>query len=261
MRKTIGLWSLLAASVLVPPPSAAQAQRERADRLYVRELEGIWIHRKYLETLARSRMPHETARKVQPVVIGIQRQGRSYPIVVTNFDKASVQAVLDVEPGGKPGLYRLVLGPEDRPISASEVRYLWLRGSRNSEGRFDRLEMAELTFMKGQWAEYVFSGKELASRVNRLVLAGKYRDEKGRNWEFSEGGEAYWPDKTFAYELSLNDPKAGCEYLEAEDLKAPDGKQRYGFAWRQGRLQLYPARLVNKKVRCEPRPFAVLTPQ
>jgi len=242
--------------------SLSIAQTQRPDRVYLRELEGIWIKAHYLEALEKSRMPHQTARKVPPVVIGIQRQGRSYPIVTTNFfDKASVQAVLDVEPGKEPGLYRLVIGPDDRPVSSTEVQYLWLRGVRNAQGGFDRLKMAEPVFGKGKWVDYVFLGKELAPRVNRAVLAGKYQDEKGRTWEFSATGEAYWPDKTFAYEISLNDPAANCEYFEAEDLKAPGGKVRYGYAWRGGKLLLYPARPANKSVRCNPRPFATLTPQ
>lgn len=248
--------ALLASSLVF-----AQTQSGRPDRVYLHQLEGIWIKARYLEALEKSRMPHQTAKKVPPVVIGIQRQGRSYPIVMTDFDKASVQAVLDVEPGQEPGLYRLVIGPDDRPISSTEVKYLWFRGTRNDEGRFERLQMAELVFSKGKWADYIFSGEELAPRVNRAVLAGKYKDDKGANWEFSGDGEAYWPDRTFAYEISLNDPAAACEYIEAEDLKSADGKQRYGYAWRAGKLLLYNARLVKKSVRCDPRPFATLTPQ
>lgn len=252
---------ILAAATAASSISLAQTQPRRPDRVFIHQLEGIWVKARYLEALEKTRMPHLTAKKVPPVVIGIQRQGRSYPIVMTNFDKASVQAVLDVEPGQEPGLYRLVLGPDDRPVSSSEVKYLWFRGERNAQGGFDRLQMAELVFSKGEWADYVFMGKELAPRINRAVMAGKYKDENGRTWEFSAGGEAYWPDKTFAYEVSLNDSSAGCEYLEAEDLKAADGKLRYGYAWRADRLLLYNARLVNKSVRCDSRPFAILTRQ
>jgi hypothetical protein len=255
------LFLVSALALLASALAFAQTQPRRPDRVYLHQLEGIWIKAQYLQALEQSRMPHQTAKKVPPVVVAIQRQGRSYPIVMTNFDKASVQAVLDVEPGKEPGLYRLVIGPDDRPVSSAEVQYLWFRGTRNDQGSFERLQMAELVFSKGKWAEYVFSGKELASRINRAVLAGKYQDEQGKTWEFSEQGEAYWPQTTFAYQISLNDPAAGCEYLEAEDLKAPDGKKRYGYAWRAGKLLLYNARTVKKSVRCDPRPMATLTPR
>jgi hypothetical protein len=259
MFKTIRVLLLL---VGVVSTAGSWAQNARPDRLYLRELEGTWVNAKYLEALSRSRMPHEAARTVQPVVIKIQREGRSYPIVVTNFDKAAVQAVLDVEPGEKPNLYRLVIGPDDRPVASSEVTYIWMRGERNAAGKFDRLEMAEPTFMKGKWAEYVYAGHELAQTLNRAVLVGKYVDGKGQIWEFSETGEARWPQGTFTYELSFNDPSASCEYLEAEDPKSTDGgKVHYGYAWKQGKLLLYRAKLSGKRVRCEAGPMATLTPQ
>jgi hypothetical protein len=254
------LWLVALVTLAGILPCAAQEPARPAERIYLRELEGIWIAKDYLDVLVRTRMPHQAARKVAPVVIGIQREGRAYPIVVTNFEKASVQAVLDVEPGEKPGLYRLVLGPDDRPVSSTEVQYIWFRGNRNAEGKFDRLQMAEPVFMKGKWAEYVLAGKELTSRMNRTVIAGKYTDQKGRGWEFSEDGEAYSPDRTFPYELSLNDSRATCEYFEAEDAKASGGKVRYGYAWRAGKLLLYDAKMVGRSVQCGAKAFATLQP-
>jgi hypothetical protein len=248
---------LVAVLAAVPLLGWAQGEAKRADRVYLRELEGIWINKSYLDGLSKSRMPHQTAKKTRLVVIRIQREGRSYPIVVTDFaDKASIQTVLDVEPGGKPGLYRLVLGPDDRPISSGDVKYLWFRGTRNAAGKFDSLELSEPVLMKGKWAEYVSLGNDLAVRMNRAVLAGSYTDAKGATWEFSEQGQATWPDRTFAFEVSLNDPGAQCEYFEAEEAAA--GKVPYGYAWRGGKLQIFKATRTGKKVRCDPRPFAVL---
>ncbi|HZP94235.1 MAG TPA: hypothetical protein VFB20_15345 [Burkholderiales bacterium] len=245
-------------------PSQAPPGEERPTqkgRVYLYDLEGIWVYGPYLEALAKARMPHRVAKRTPPVVIGISRQGRSYPVVITNFDKAAMQAALDVEPDGKPGAYRLVLGAEDRPTSSAEVKYLRFAGTRNDKGKFDRLRMAEPYFMNGRWGEFVYLGGELAPRVNRIVIAGKYKDGRGRDWEFSDAGQASWPDRKFSYELSLNDPGADCEYLETDDARAPDGKVRYGYAWSGGRLELFEASLVEKKVRCAARPFAVLSPQ
>jgi hypothetical protein len=87
------------------------------------------------------------------------------------------------------------------------------------------------------------------------------QDEQGRGWEFNESGEARWPDQKFVYELSLNDPGAGCEYMQTEDLKEGADNKRFGYAWKNGKLSIYPAHMANKKVRCESRPIAVLTPQ
>ena len=244
----------VAALAQIPSPAAK-------DRVYMRDIEGIWINEQYLKALTALRAPHAAARKVSPVVIALKREGRAFPIVVTDFNQASLQTVLDIEPDVKPGAYRLAVGPGDRPMTSKEVKYIYLRGTRNAQGRFDRLQVAEIFLMKGKWADYTRLPGEISPYLNRLVLAGNYKDQQGRSWEFSESGEALWPGQKFFYELSMNDPGASCEYLQTEDLKQGTDNKRFGYAWKNGKLSIYPARMVNKKVRCESRPLAVLTPQ
>jgi hypothetical protein len=248
------LTAILCASALAQNPPSK-------DRIYLRDIEGIWINEQYVKALTALRAPHAAAKKTPPVVIAIKREGRAFPIVVTDFNKASVQAVLDIEPDAKPGSYRLVVGAGDRPMTSDEVKYVYLQGTKNAQGRFDRLRFAEIFLMKGRWADYILLPGEISPYLNRLVLAGRYKDEQGRGWEFSENGEARWPDQKFVYELSLNDPGAGCEYVQTEDLKEGTQNNRFGYAWKNGKLSIYPARMVDKKVRCDARPLAVLTPQ
>ena len=250
------LAAILCASVLAQNPSPPSK-----DRVYLRDVEGIWINEQYVKVLTALRSPHAAAKKVPPVVIAIKREGRAFPIVVTDFNKASVQTVLDIEPDAKPGAYRLVVGAANRPMTSEEVKYVYFQGTKNAQGKFDRLRFAEIFLMKGRWADYALLPGEISPYLNRLVLAGRYKDEQGQGWEFSESGEARWPDQKFVYELSLNDPGAGCEYLQTEDLKEGADNKRFGYAWKNGKLSIYAARMVNKKVRCESRPIAVLTPQ
>jgi hypothetical protein len=187
---------------------------------------------------------------------------------VTDFNRASLRAVLDVEPDGKPGAYRLVVGGDDQPMSSNDVKYIRFEAAKNAQGKFDRLRFAEPDFMMGKWADYVPMTGELSPQLNRIVIAGKYRDEKGRAWVFSESGEAIWPEQKFNYELSLNDPGANCDYLQSEgaakgvdDNRGLDDKKRYGYGWRAGKLSIFAARLAGKKVVCGAKPIAVLTPQ
>ena len=257
---TLFLAILALAAVAQTPP--AQTPPVRKDRVFLTDVEGIWINEAYLSVLAALKSPHAAAKKAPPVVIVIRREGRAYPIVVTDFNKASLQAVLDVEPDGKPGAYRLVVGADDKPMSSKDVKYIRFEAGKSAQGKIERLRVAEPDFMKGKWADYVPIGGELSPRLNRLVIAGTYRDEKGRTWIFNESGEATWPEQNFIYELSLNDPRASCDYLKSEGAsKADDDKKRYGFGWKAGKLSLYPARLAGKKVVCDARPIAVLTPQ
>jgi hypothetical protein len=275
----------LLAGLALPAPAQTKPQdapAARRDRVFLKDVEGIWINETYLSALAALKSPHAAARKTSPVVIAIRREGRAYPIVVTDFRTASLQAVLDVEPDvepdgkpdGKPGAYRLVVGADDKPMSSSDVKYIRFQAARNAQGKFDRLRIAEPDFMRGKWADYIALDQELNPQLNRLVIAGKYRDAKGEPWSFTESGRALWPGQTFNYELSLNDPGAGCEYFQAEDAGAGAGqdhgtdagreagdRKRYGFSWNGGKLFVFAARLAGKKVVCDAKPLAVLTPE
>lgn len=256
----IFLTALAISAVAQTPP--AQTPPVRKDRVFLKDVEGIWINETYLSVLAALKSPHAAAKKAPPVVIAIRREGRAYPIVVTDFKKASLQAVLDVEPDGKPGAYRLVVGADDKPMSSNDVKYIRFEAGKSAQGKIERLRVAEPDFMKGKWADYVPVAGELSPQLNRLVIAGNYRDEKGRTWIFNESGEATWPEQKFNYELSLNDPAANCDYLQSEGAaKGVDAKKRYGYGWKAGKLSVYPARLAGKKVVCDAKPLAVLTPQ
>ena len=259
--RTAILHATILAAIVAATSAFAQNAAQRKDRVFLKDIEGIWINEPYLKALAQVRSPHAAAKRVPPLVVALKREGRAWPIVVTDFNKASMQAVLDVEPDAKPGQYRLVVGADDRPQSSSEATYIPFQGSRNAQGRFDRLRIAEPIFLKGKWSDFLLLPGELSPSINRIVLTGTYRDEKGRTWEFTDAGEARWPDQKFVYELSLNDPTAACEYLTTEDLREGADRKHFGYAWKGGKLSIFPARLAGKKVTCEARPLAVLSPQ
>src|SRR5262249_32605351 len=153
-----------------------KAPNVRKDRIFKKDIEGIWINEAYLGALSSLKSPHAAAKKAAPVVIVLRRDGQSYPIVVTDFNKATLLAVLDIEPDGRPGAYRLVLGLDDKPTSGSDAKYIRFEAQRNAQGKFDRLRVAEPDFMKGKWADFVPIAGELNPQMNRLVLAGKYAD-------------------------------------------------------------------------------------
>jgi hypothetical protein len=240
-------------------PAMAQNQA-RSERVYIQDLEGIWMHDAYIDALKKSRMPHNVAKKVKPMVIAVRREGRAYPFLSTDFEKAALMYVLDVEPDNKPDSYRLVLAKKNEPTSSSEVEFLWFKGKRDTDRKFRELAFKDPFVMEGKWANYRHVGMELGPGVNGIVLAGSYKDKGGKEWTFTETGQASFPDKSFYFELSINDKTAGCEYFEAEDLTSEDGKSYYGYAWKAGKLQLFRASISKDRVRCETKPFAELTP-
>ncbi len=241
------------------PKSAKQI-----NRVFIKDIEGLWITADYADALRASRMPHQAARKARPVVINIQKEGRSWPMLRSDFDKAVMQRILDIEPIDPPGTNRIVAAETDtEAVSASEVTYIPFRGKKGVQGRFDTLSIAEPQFGHGRFRTFSrLVDSRLVDFINGVVLAGTYTDEQGRPYEFNAAGEARFPQGAFAYEVSLAALGATCEYLESPDDQAPGGKRRIGFAWAGGKLQLFEATGdTPAKVRCAGKPYTVLTPK
>jgi hypothetical protein len=272
------LIAAVAGEVFLSPPAAAQqstdetqsqpaqpaekplAPAPRRDRVYPKDVEGTWVTRDYLERLRASRAPHHTARQAPGIAITIQADGSTWPITVTNFQRAQQQFVLEVQPDVKPKSYRLMLAAEDRPgLTADEVSYLYFRGERGPSGQFDSLSFAEPTYAKKRYLTYVRLTTPLESYVNRAVIAGEYRDAEGRDYQFTEGGEAILPDRKFDYEVSLDPKTATCELLVSHRAKDPNGTERIGFRWEGKELRLYGVTGSKPPYKCSAKPIAVLT--
>ena len=59
------------------------------------------------------------------------------------------------------------------------------------------------------------------------------------------------------------DVKAGnCDLVHSHRERAPEGKERLGFAWKGGLLQLFNIKALKQdRYACETKPFLTLTPQ
>jgi hypothetical protein len=247
-------------------PPAAPAQRPARPippgRVFVWDLQGTWISQAYLERLKATRSPHAAGAQTPPLIINVQKEERSYPIVITDFHSAVMQFLIEVEPGGKPGNYRMVVAPEDGMVSSSEVKYVPFRGQKNAQGKFDSLSIADPFIAKGKYLSFVRLTDALETQVNSAVIAGKYQDREGKSYEFTPAGDAVLPDRSFPYEIVLDAKAGNCDLLHSHRERAPEGKERIGFAWKGTTLQLYNAKaLKGERYACDTKPFAVLTPQ
>jgi len=244
------------ARAVEPKPPASK----HPDRVYMKDLEGTWIARDYLERLRNLRAPHATARQAAGIAIKIKQDGPTYPILITNFQKAILNFVIDIQPDVRPGSYRLAVAKEDRPgLSASDLTYIYFRGERGADGVFQTLSIAEPNFARKRYLTYLRLSEPLESFVNRAVLAGKYRDADGQSYEFTEGGAATLPDRSFQYEVSLDPSRAHCELIISHQERDPKGKERVGFAWKGATLELYEVTGKKPPYKCKTKPFAVLT--
>jgi len=246
-----------------PPQGGAKPQRPvRKDRVFVWDVQGTWISKAYVERLKASRSPHAAARATPALVIKVDKQDKSYPILITNFQSAVLNFLLEIEPGGKPDTYRMVTAADDGAVSSAEVTYIYFRGARNVQGKFDALSIADPHFAKRKYLPFVRLPDSLDTVVNRLTVAGKYTDADGRAYEFTESGDAVLPERKFVYEVSLDPRAADCELLQSHPEREAGGQNRVGFAWTGTSLRLFNVKKAGKdRFACEAKPFAVLTPQ
>jgi len=242
-----------------PGAAARPAPPRKKDRVYLSDLEGTWIARDYLERVRASRAPHTTARSATGIAIKVQREGRTWPILITNFQQAVLEFIIDVQPDQTPKSYRLVLAKEDRPgISSADVTYVYFRGERSEDGTFRTLSIAEPNFARKRYLTYLRLDEPLEVFINRAVIAGTYVDEAGARYEFTDDGKAIFPDREFAYEVSLDPSFAKCELIRSHREQDPQGKERIGFAWKGAQLELFGVKGRKAPYRCDSKPFVVL---
>lgn len=254
-----------------PAEPAAQANQSpeqkprptrHKDRVFFKDLEGTWIARPYQDKLTSTRSARTAGNTSGATAIKIQRDGRSYPLLITNFRRAVLQAIIDIQPDNKPHSYRLAVANEDAAaINASDLSYIYFRGERDAQGTFKTLSIAEPHFSKRRSVTYVRLEGALENYVNQTVIAGKYRDGQGAEYEFTVDGDAILPDRKFAYEVSLDPGAARCDVIVSHTEREPEGKERIGFAWKGQRLQLFEVTGTKAPLACARKPFAELTRQ
>ena len=129
--------------------TATAQNQARRDRVFISDLEGIWMNDSYIGMLRKLRMPHQAAKKGAPVVIAIKREGRAFPYVATDFDKVAFMMILALEPDIKPDSYRLVLGKKNEPTSIADATIIWFKGQRDADRKFRLLKFSYMSFLIG----------------------------------------------------------------------------------------------------------------
>jgi hypothetical protein len=233
----------------------------RKDRVFVKDLEGIWIARDYVEALRAVRLPLAAARKAKPLAVNIRKDRNKFTVLRTDFGRAILLDIVDIEPGAKSGEFRLVAAPDaSGPVASADVTYLPARRT-GGEGRFDSMDFSDPNFSKKRSRNLVRLDEGLGHFVNGIAIAGAYVDAKGQSYTFTAKGEATMPDGSFAYEIALAPVAGQCELLESVAETESAQRRRVGFDWKGGRLHLFEVTGDAKAgLRCAKEPFAVLVP-
>ena len=246
-----------------PDGNPAAKRPRRTDRIFVKDIEGLWINQRYVDALQNARDPLAASRKAPPIVIKIQKDGHGYAVARTDFDRAVLLRVIDLQPEEKPGTFRLVMAEDDmRPVSEAEVTRMSFRGQKAETGRFEKLSIAEPTFGRKKMQDYIHLEEGLAPFVNRMVIEGAYTDAGGAAYRFSKEGEAELPEGKFKYELRLSPKGADCSVVEIPDDGGGPPRKRLGLRRKGDQLELLEVDARKpENLRCSTKPLAVLTPQ
>lgn len=253
------LAAALVGAALAPAParSAPASTGAPARSLAPADLEGDWLSAKFLDAVRATRAPVSAP---DPLAFTVKKHGNGWRLHATDFHEGYWRALSGIE--AKPdGTYALVVGPmEHEPAGPKELTRLrvsvtWgASGPETVTGKIWDSEGGPITLRRLPGPRAAF--------LNRLVLAGAYRDEEGRRWEFTESGEAKWPGESFRYELNLDSSEAGIDYVKKPDASEPGMTRRTGFAWKDGVLLLfYVVYDRDYPISAASRPFAVLRPE
>jgi hypothetical protein len=239
---------LIAALIL----SGCSRENGLPPRLELSDFAGEWVVKNYIDEVQRTRTPHQAWSPVPwALSFSVVKQGSGYEFNSTTLNEGGLSgAILRVEPTQQMDALLLVVAErEDQVLLRLESGYHRPIGIVRAEDSRGKSEL--FVRLPGTLDQY----------VNRIILAGKYRDRSGEEYSFDESGEARWPGKTFKYDISLNPQEAGCEYFQHDDSDGVGGRKRYGYRWNKEELELYGVNYiasVDCVICCDPKPFAIL---
>jgi hypothetical protein len=201
------------------------------------DLMGNWVAGKALRTILAKRSPH--AAVAESVTITPAVSGPGGRLAWSDGHEASWRTVLRLD-ASAPDRIVLITGPweQEAPKQADLVRTS-LRLERDAAGKVKALTFLDDTLVQAKGEPWVHLDEPVPAYLNRRLLAGTYRDAQGRSWSFTPDGRAKWPDAAFAYEVSIDESEADCDYIFFAKEGEVGGTKRYGFRWANGRLRLY----------------------
>ncbi|RYY76065.1 MAG: hypothetical protein EOO52_00615 [Gammaproteobacteria bacterium] len=178
-------------------------------------IDGFWVPEKYLDSLRATRNPFSGS----PESIEINTVDNK--IKWTNFHEGYWRNIFEY--GVKNDSYFLkVSEPESSTLIQEPVYFVFDNGALifNERGIVDQIN-----------ERFTKIPVELPKYANQQILAGKYKDEKGKQYEFTESGKAIWPGLSFEYEFVLDSSEADCPYINSSVKKADGSLKRFGYKW------------------------------
>lgn len=212
-------------AVAAPPPADLHA------------LAGHWVAGQGAEDDPRPAFPPRRRRRQRDNHPGRHRPGR-----VAHLERRP-RGLLADDPAARffaAGAAALITGPweQETPKPAGLVR-VHIRLERDAAGRVTSLAFLDGALVEAHGELWMRLDEPAAAYLNWQLLAGTYPDAKVRPWTFTADGHTTWPDRSFAYEVSIDESKADCDYVFFAQPGEVGGYRRYGFRRAKGTLRLY----------------------
>lgn len=257
--------------------------------LSIKQLAGSWLSKEYVETLKATKDPMKAISKVPGACsLYIFKPDSDYfyghytRAFGYNFHEGgSSPMILDLKPADNDFFFLIYAevvstkGPKTPvkmvpSISDERVRII----SRTSD-TIQEIEWSKRIFddtKKIAWQKAVFMRVDEDNYVNKIVLAGEYKDQQGRPFVFTDK-KAVWPEQTFHYAVQQDFvegwPTGDCQTFDVLDYKNHPirGKngfpERMGYQWRDKILYIYNLSYPEEtgEIVCGKDPIFVLTPK
>lgn len=219
---------------------------------------GGWLNKKYIKGLKASRSPQKA---VAGVVVGFfvikKKEGGYFMRPIYNFhDGGEEFRFIELKPTPKKHTYDLIVQVSKHTIEENNKFILIKRNG------YDEIQWGYESNNKKKNQSFIRVEPNISSLVNRILLAGEYRDQNDRKFIFTESGLAKWPDKTFKYEVILDYIMGSkpCDTFMVVDEKGHMMKPptEYGFFWKGDSLLIYRTVVDNEYFKCESTPMYIL---
>lgn len=217
------------------------------------KLEGVWFRDEYIQKLAQTKSPVQSASGLYELAIDIWKEKNTYSWMVTyNFHEWVTRGVGCIKEIPSKGYYEVKCVTNDFGIPEDVTYKIKVDNSLNPKKIEFFNEKKYIKFSK-------VDQSRISLYVNKVVLAGVYKDKKGKTYTFEDDMTAKWPEKQFQYVIGIDPVFQKDDYFTLIDKKGNYSNESYVFQWIDKKLLIYNAEQVFDSVEKKGKPILELT--
>jgi hypothetical protein len=232
----IAIAFVIAVSITQPTILLAENDPVKNNKIF-NELAGTWLNKKYITALYRTKSPVKSARGILIDTLNIMRNDSSYECMeVYNFTEGGHSKIISALSSIDSNTYLLTV-QADYLEGETPPHYLIVNTKTN---------MMEIHYQEnGQKFEFIKIGESIDNYLNKVVLAGKYKDSKNNTYIFGVNGEGFWSGKKFRYQIYYRPAASHIDCFLIKNNNDEYTGEQYAFEWKGNQLFIYVARSIE----------------